>query len=66
MDLDIFINTYWTKSNIFEQNPSKLIHAKDNAYTTRVKYLPPFDVVKTYWEKFKLEELNLYEKYSLQ
>ena len=59
--LDNFINSHWTCSNDSEKNPSTLIHAKDNAYKSREKYLISFDVAKIYWEKFKLEELNLYE-----
>ena len=66
MDLDKLINIYGTESNVFQQNPSTLIHTKDNAYKSREKYLLSFDIGKTYWEKFKLEEVNLYEKYSLQ
>ena len=66
VDLDKFINIYWTESNNYEQNPTTLIHAQDNVYTSREKYLHSFDVGKAYWEKFKLEELDLYEKYSLQ
>ena len=43
-----------------------MIHGKDNTYKSREKYLLLFDVGETYWEHFKLEELKLYEKYSLQ
>ena len=66
MDLDKFINIYWTGSNVFQQNPSILIHTKDNAYKSREKYLLSFDIGKKILGKFKLEEVNLYEKYSLQ
>ena len=42
VDLDKCINIYWTENNIFEQNPSTLIHAKDNVYTGREKILGKF------------------------
>ena len=29
MDLDKLINIHWTESNVFEQNPSTLIHGKE-------------------------------------
>ena len=66
VDLDKFNNIYWTESHIFERHSSTLIHAKDNAYTSREKYLLSFDIGKKILGKFKLEEVNLYEKYSLQ
>ena len=48
MDLDKFINIHWTESNVFQQNNSTLMHAKDNAYESRGKYLLSFDAGKTY------------------
>ena len=63
--LNNFINSHLTDSNIFEQNPSTLIHGK-SAYNSREKYLLSFDAGKTYLKHFKLEELTLYEKSSLQ
>ena len=49
-----------------KKNLQRLIYGKDNVYKSREKYLLSFDVEKKYWETFKLEELNLFEKYSLQ
>ena len=55
--LDKFINSHWICINEYKI---------DNAYKSRQKYLPLFDARKSYQENFKLEELKLYERYSLQ
>ena len=52
-------------NNDLRINPSTLIHGKE-AYKFRELFLLSFDVGKTYWNNFKLEELKLYDKYSLQ
>ena len=65
IDLDKFIDTQWTYNNDFKKSPSKLIHGKE-AYKIRELFLLSFDVGKSYWENFKLEELKLYDQYSLE
>ena len=45
--------------------PSKLIHGKE-AYKIRELFLLSFDVGKSYWENLKLEEVKLYNQYSLE
>ena len=65
VNLDKFINKHFTYSVLFDKNPTSLIHGKE-ACDDRELFLKSFDVGKTYWENFKLEESKLYDEYSLQ
>ena len=62
IELDKFIDIYWTYNNDLEKYSSTLIHGKE-PYKCRELFVLSFDVGK-YFEKFKSEQLKLYDKYS--
>ena len=61
VNLDEFINKHFTYSALFDTNPTSLIHGK-GACGDKELFLQSFNVRKTYWENFKLEESKLYDE----
>ena len=63
--LDIFICSFWVKSDQFKFNPALSITGK-SSYEYRERFLKSFKKGQLYWAKFKEEESLLYKKYSLE